>query len=175
MASFEREADRLSIHEFFSRYAHAVDCRDWALYRSLFTEDAFLDYHTGLLVLGMNLLTLHKGDLESTVAWLSKSLDSHFAKGGTMHLISNVYIEFDPRDASRAKVEAMFHNPMVLWFLPKTELFTVGGWYVHDMVKGADGKWRSKHIVERIAYNSLYWEAFKLLVLLWLAYKALRV
>ena len=152
-----------------------MDSRDWALYRELFTEDAFLDYHTGLLVLGFNLLTLHKGDVESTVAWLSKSLASYFAKGGTMHLISNVVIQFDPADVNRAKVEAMFHNPMVFWFLPKTELFTVGGWYVHDMVRGADGKWRSRYIVERIAYNNLYWEALKLLLLVWLVYKALRV
>ena len=37
-------ADRLAIHELLARYARGVDEKDWELYRSVFTEDATIDY-----------------------------------------------------------------------------------------------------------------------------------
>ena len=36
--------DRLAISDFLTTYAHAVDAKDWDLYRSLFTADAHIDY-----------------------------------------------------------------------------------------------------------------------------------
>ena len=35
--------DRLEINDLLTRYAHSVDSKDWTLYRSVFTEDAFID------------------------------------------------------------------------------------------------------------------------------------
>tara|TARA_B100000809_G_scaffold24453_1_gene21389 strand:- start:303 stop:518 length:216 start_codon:yes stop_codon:yes gene_type:complete len=37
-------ADRLEIGDLITRYATAVDRRDWDLYRSVFTTDAEIDY-----------------------------------------------------------------------------------------------------------------------------------
>ena len=37
-------ADRLEIGDLLTRYATAVDRRDWDLYRSVFTTDAEIDY-----------------------------------------------------------------------------------------------------------------------------------
>lgn len=40
----EALADRLAIEDLLTRYASAVDRRDWGLYRSVFTDDAHIDY-----------------------------------------------------------------------------------------------------------------------------------
>ena len=40
-------ADRLAISDFLTTYAHAVDTKDWELYRSCFTDDADIDYIGG--------------------------------------------------------------------------------------------------------------------------------
>jgi len=37
-------ADKLEIYELLGAYARAVDTKDWALYRSVFTPEATIDY-----------------------------------------------------------------------------------------------------------------------------------
>jgi 3-phenylpropionate/cinnamic acid dioxygenase small subunit len=36
--------DIVEIQQLLARYARAVDTRDWELFRSVFTEDAFIDH-----------------------------------------------------------------------------------------------------------------------------------
>ena len=48
-------ADRIEINDLLTRYAHAVDSKDWALYRTVFTNDAHIDYESAGGI---------KGDLE---------------------------------------------------------------------------------------------------------------
>jgi hypothetical protein len=36
--------DELAIAALLYRYARAVDTKDWELYRSVFTDDAYIDY-----------------------------------------------------------------------------------------------------------------------------------
>jgi hypothetical protein len=40
-------SDELEIAALLSTYARAVDTKDWALYRSMFTDDADIGYSTG--------------------------------------------------------------------------------------------------------------------------------
>src|ERR1700751_881744 len=40
----QRISDELEIATLLTRYARAVDSRDWDLYRSVFTDDAHIDY-----------------------------------------------------------------------------------------------------------------------------------
>lgn len=40
----QRISDEREITALLNRYARAVDSEDWALYRSLFTDDAHIDY-----------------------------------------------------------------------------------------------------------------------------------
>ncbi|MBL88890.1 MAG: hypothetical protein CL517_01275 [Actinobacteria bacterium] len=126
----ENIVDRIEIEDFFSRYARAVDTRDWALYRTLFTEDAHIDYSSS----GGSV-----GNLDETVSFLSKALDMFEM---SQHLITN--IELLHREENEAHVLALFNNPMRLkggsvWF--------VGGKYKHEMIKSTSG-WRSKKLIE---------------------------
>lgn len=41
---WQRLADEQAISALLYRYARAVDTKDWALYRSVFTDDAVIDY-----------------------------------------------------------------------------------------------------------------------------------
>lgn len=40
----ERVSDELEIAALLTKYARAVDSKDWDLYRSVFTDDAHIDY-----------------------------------------------------------------------------------------------------------------------------------
>ena len=126
----ENIVDRIEIEDFFSLYARAVDTRDWDLYRTLFTEDAHIDYSSS----GGSV-----GNLDETVSFLSKALDMFEM---SQHLITN--IELLHREENEAQVLALFNNPMRLkggsvWF--------VGGKYKHEMIKSTSG-WRSKKLIE---------------------------
>ena len=55
-------AEKLSIQEMMTRYAHAVDSKDWKLYRSVFCSDATIDYTAAGGI---------KGDVDAIVKFLS--------------------------------------------------------------------------------------------------------
>ncbi len=40
----QRVSDELEITALLTRYCRAVDAGDWQLYRSMFTDDAHIDY-----------------------------------------------------------------------------------------------------------------------------------
>lgn len=123
-------ADKLEIQEALTRYATGVDRRDWELWRTVFTEDATLDYSS---VGGPT------GSRAEVGAWLEESMAQ---LPMSQHLISNVAIDLD---GDRAAVVAMFYNPMQLPGMD--ELSFCGGYYHHDFVRTADG-WRSEKLVE---------------------------
>lgn len=129
-------ADRVEIYELLSRYARGVDQRDWALWRSVFTEDAYLDYRSAGGI---------DGDRETVGAFLEKALAA-FAV--TQHFISNVECEIDGDTAS---VSALFHNP--LQFPGATDMSFCGGSYHHRLVRTSEG-WKSRELVERSAWFS---------------------
>lgn len=126
-------ADRIEINDLLTRYATAVDDRDWTLYRSVFTADAQIDY-TGA--------GGPSGDLETVVATLTEQL-ALFTR--TQHFISNIAVDLA---GDTAKVRAMFFNPMVV---SPGRQFTCGGWYNHDLVRTPDG-WRSARLFEESAW-----------------------
>ena len=122
--------DRIEIADFFSRYARAVDTRDWDLYRTLFTKDAHIDYSSS----GGSV-----GDLEETVSFLSKALDMFEM---SQHLVTN--IEVLAKKENEADVLALFNNPMRL---KGGEIWFVGGKYRHELIR-SDSGWKSRKLIE---------------------------
>ena len=124
-------ADKLEIHEQLARYARGVDEHDWELYRSVFTDDAHIDYSSAGAIAGSR---------EEVVAFLSEAFTTI---PWSQHYITNVEIDLD---GDTATVRAMFYNPMQL---PGVEgSSSCGGYYFHDFVRTADG-WKSKRLVEQ--------------------------
>ncbi|MFZ2173458.1 MAG: nuclear transport factor 2 family protein [Rhodococcus sp. (in: high G+C Gram-positive bacteria)] len=122
--------DKLEIKELLYRYARSADTKDWAGLTSVFTEDAFLDYSS---------VGYPPGTRDEVVAVLSNALAQ---VPMTQHFISNIQIALD---GDRAKVTAMFYNPMLLPGM--TEMSYCGGNYYHDVVRTPDG-WKSERLVE---------------------------
>ena len=123
--------DHLAITALLNRYARAVDTKDWELYRSVFTEDALIDYSSAGAVVGTR---------DEVVDWFAANFG---AIPWTMHYITNVEILDSSGDA--ATVRAMFYNPMLLPGM--TEMSACGGYYHHDVVRTGDG-WRSRSLRE---------------------------
>lgn len=131
MTDMARVADQLEIAALLSRYARAVDTKDWELYRSVFTEDAVIDYSANGIPAGT------RDDIAAFLAHAFTAIQM------SMHYITNVDVEFD--NSGGATVRAMFYNPMQL--PGKTDLSSCGGYYYHEVVRTADG-WRSRHLRE---------------------------
>src|SRR3954451_22792964 len=91
-------SDRIEIADLLSRYAHAVDTKDWTLWRTVFTADARIDYRSAGGA---------EGDRETVAQWLEASL-APFPM--TQHFITNIQCMID---GDTARVDAMFYNPMI--------------------------------------------------------------
>jgi 3-phenylpropionate/cinnamic acid dioxygenase small subunit len=112
-------------------YARAVDSKDWELYRSVFTDDAYVDYSSAGAIAGTR---------DEVADWLSQGFG---AIPMSMHYITNIEVLDD--DGDSARVRAMFYNPMQLPGM--AELSYCGGYYHHEMVRTVDG-WRSRSLRE---------------------------
>ena len=126
--------DRIAIEDLLTRYATAVDRRDWDGYRSVFTADAVIDYTSAGGI---------AGNLEEVVEFLSTTLEMFEM---TQHLVSNLDIGID---GDSATVKAVFYNPMRL---EGGETWFTGGWYHHDLERTETG-WRSRRLREETAWT----------------------
>ncbi len=96
----------------------------------MFTPDATVDYSSAGAAVGSR---------DEVAAWLERGFS---AVPMTQHFISNVEVDLD---GDRAKVRAMFYNPMQLPGM--ADLSYCGGYYHHDAVRTPEG-WKSERLVE---------------------------
>src|SRR5205807_3155286 len=89
--------DRIEIDDLLTRYATAVDTRDWDLYQSVFTADAVIDYTSSGGI---------RGELAEVTEWLSDTL-SGFSM--SQHMVTNRDIRV-AGDAATSR--SYFYNPM---------------------------------------------------------------
>lgn len=127
-------ADRIEIRDVLTRYCHGIDRHDWEMYRSVFTDDAVIDYTSA---------GAPKLSRDEMVEALRGAFDT---MPFTQHHVTNVEVHLD---GDTATVLADFYNPMQM--LGVDGRSTVGGYYHHEMVRTPDG-WRSRHLVEETVY-----------------------
>ena len=114
-------SDRLRIQDILVEYATAIDARDWDRVRSVFTEDAVLDY---------SVFGGPRGTVDQAVEWLSATLS---AVPMTQHLIANVLIHLG---TDTADVSSIVFNPLGTG----NGVILVGGTYT-DRVERTDRGW----------------------------------
>jgi len=128
--------DQLEIRTLLARYARGVDTKDWELYRSVFTEDAHIDYTSAGAI---------AGGRDEVIDWLSAGFA---AIPWSMDYVTNIEADID---GDHATVRAMCYNPMMLPGM--TTQSACGGYYHHDLVRTADG-WRSRSLREENVWFS---------------------
>jgi 3-phenylpropionate/cinnamic acid dioxygenase small subunit len=120
-------ADRIEIDDLLTRYATALDAKDWDLFATCFTPDAVIDY-TGAGGI--------KGQLPEVRDWLAQvmagfPMTQHLVTNRTVHIVGDT-----------ATCRSCLFNPMGL---PDEEtgllVFLEGGYYHDTLVRTADG-WR---------------------------------
>lgn len=132
MADLQAITDRLEIEDVLSRYAWAIDTKEFDGLDDVFTPDAHLDYTSS---------GGEAGAYPEVKAWLAAVLP-HFP--AYQHFVTNKQITVDG-DAATSRSE--FYNPMVMGKGDgTTSIFFVGGQYHDHLVRTANG-WR---ITERV-------------------------
>ena len=131
--SLQEMSDRIEIQDLLTRYALAIDTKDWTLLDTCFVADAHLDYtSTGG----------KKGPYPEIRKWLADAL-SRFAV--TMHFIGNTSVRVE---GDRARARTYLWNPMGFG---KTEgsldWFAVCANYVDELVR-TDHGWRIRERVQ---------------------------
>ena len=129
-------SDEVEIAALLNSYARAVDTKDWDLYRSVFTDDAHIDYSADVF----------KGSLEGAIEFFARDFSALVTM--SMHYITNIETEID---GDTARVRAMFYNPTLIQGV--ADLCVFGGYYHHELVRSSDG-WRSKHLREEMVWTT---------------------
>jgi hypothetical protein len=122
-------SELFEIERLLYDYAWGCDEGDWALLRSVFSDDADLDYSsTGGPA----------GDPDEVVAWLESSL----SRIRIQHVVSNFRIDVTGESASGS---AMFLTTVHLEGLGQP--LTTGGYYELGFVR-VDGRWKVRRLRE---------------------------
>ncbi len=123
--------DRAEISDVLNNYAAGVDQRDWALFRTCFTDDLEADF-TGVLPGNV----CHGAD--KWVAAAAKLIEPLTA---TQHIITNHSHEID---GNTAKSRSYLQAQHMLKQADGTERhYLIGGYYTYDLVRGDKG-WKIK-------------------------------
>ena len=137
--TLEQLSDRLEVDDLLTRYATAIETKDWDLYETVFTEDAFIDYESAGGI---------KGKLPEVCAWLEKTM-AMFPM--TQHVVCNRVVELD---GDKGTARSVFYNPMALPGEDKAHvLFFDGGYYNDQLVRTEDG-WRICERIEDSSYST---------------------
>ncbi|MBI4517106.1 MAG: nuclear transport factor 2 family protein [Deltaproteobacteria bacterium] len=137
--TLQQIADRIEIDDLLTRYATAVDTKDWELYASCFTADAFIDYTAADGI---------KGTVSEVKAWLAQVMPLFPM---TQHVVCNRVVAVNGDTAS---CRSCFFNPMgVAEGQGGLKLFIDGGYYNDKLVRSAAG-WRIAERVEETSYTT---------------------
>ncbi len=125
-------SDRLEICDVLSRYAQALETKDWALLAICFTEDAAVDYSASGGV---------HGTVQEAIEFLSQTMPLFSA---TFCVIANAQVSVDG-DAATGRTH--FQTTMLLGERGATNYLVAAGYYV-DRFRRTDAGWRIAQRVE---------------------------
>lgn len=130
--SLQEMSDRFEIQDLCYKYAHCVDQKDFEGLRSVFTEDAHIDYS----VFGGSV-----GNVDETIAFLKEALPLF---PNTQHLNANIQITVNGDEATG---RVMCFNPQEMAMGEENHVFMLGLWYVDKYRRTEDG-WKMCERVE---------------------------
>lgn len=136
--TLQQVSDRIEIDDLLTRYATALDAKDWDLYSSCFTADAFVDYTAAGGV---------KGAVSEVRQWLAEVM-AGFPM--TQHLVMNRAVHVD---GDTATCRSCLLNPMGIRDDDSLAVFFDGGYYRDKLVR-TPGGWRIAERVEEPIFST---------------------
>src|SRR6185295_5824682 len=136
--NLQQIADRIEIDDLLTRYATALDAKDWDTWADCFTPDAFIDYTSAGGV---------KGTLPEVRRWLSEVM-ALFPM--TQHLVTNRAVRVD---GNTATCRSALFNPMGLPDNDSLMIFFDGAYYRDKLVRTVDG-WRIAERIEESTFST---------------------
>jgi hypothetical protein len=139
-ASLETLTDRAAISDVVLRYATAVDTRDWALYRSVFTDPLTVDFASW------------SGDPELTMPvdeWVELVRKTLSGFDATQHLSSNHVISLTGDGARCVSYMVARH-----YLVEKGErlMHSIGGHYTNRLIRTGDD-WKIQHCMLTVTWE----------------------
>ncbi|SEH72507.1 SnoaL-like domain-containing protein [Mycolicibacterium rutilum] len=128
------DADKTQISEVLIRYATGIDAKDWALFRTCWTDEVDIDY----------------GDLGTFTdadAFTDLMQQIHGGMGQTYHRISNIAVDLD---GDRATARSYVHAVLMAVPGDSNSWIDALGHYDDALVRTADG-WRISKRTTNIA------------------------
>jgi hypothetical protein len=122
-------ADKLGVAETVYRYATGVDRRDWAMYRSLFTDTVTVDFSSFDPALPSRVLNADD--------WVAGVVPLFTGLAATQHSMTNPLAAVDG-DAATITMSVQAHH--VYDPDDPASWYTVGGYY-DDTLERVDGQW----------------------------------
>jgi hypothetical protein len=137
-SSLQLISDRIELEDLVVRYCYAIDDRDWAAYRDVFTPDAVLDDTvTGGI----------RSGVDDHVVYLTRALSRILI---SQHDISTVLVDLED---TQAKVRAHCSCPMVVDLgSGRTQVFFQGLQYRIRAARTERG-WKVKELTEEQYWN----------------------
>jgi hypothetical protein len=128
--------DRSAVLDVLARFAHGIDSRDWALYRSIFTDEVDVDY-----------TSYRPGSRARMTAddWVDRARRLFPGLDATQHLLANAWVQSDG-GAVRVRTSMRADH-----FLDGAR-FTLGGSYVHLLTNGGD-TWRISAVTLTVTWT----------------------
>ena len=137
-----RLEDRALISETVTKYAVAVDRRDWAMFADCFTDPVHADYSEN----GLPAADFARDDL---VAIVREAVGRYTA---TQHLSPNHIIEFDDDDPNRAVCTSYMYAQHHREATEQGEFLLLRGSYTNHLVRTNEG-WRIERLIQHISWR----------------------
>lgn len=129
------DRDVTEICDLRYRYAMGIDTRDWALHRSIFTDDIVMDFssYNGRPASGA---PVRADD------WVSGLKPLFHGLAATQHTMTNPQVSIN---GDAAQLRMYMQAEHFLDFDDPTAWFTIGGYYTDDVVRTPQG-WRCRGV-----------------------------
>lgn len=138
--------DRAAISDVVHAYATGLDRRDWALYRSIFTDQIEMDFESTGIRAGIYQADRWTADAQRLFAGFSATQHTssnhvHDVRGDEATCVSNMQAEhFVERVADEGPAEG-------------DDRWTIGGYYINELVRGSEG-WKLRKVTLNVTWST---------------------
>jgi hypothetical protein len=129
-------ADRAAVLDVLARFAHGIDGRDWALYRSVFTDEVDVDY------------TSYRPGSRARMAaddWVDRARRIFPGLDATQHVLVNAWVR---PDGKGVRVQTSMRADHFL----DGERYSLGGTYLHLLTHDG-GTWRIRGVTLTVTWS----------------------